>query len=267
MESDKAQNPIAKLASLIRRLLDPSWREEFAGIAAQDKSVVLGRKQAARGEQAAALTSFMAFYGHRSSMGHLIRRRNSHVIFDLLKLSDTFEPAKTTIITISHEIEVDIRAQTASEEDVSDWCTIVRHLGQFDRAWELYNSLINERADIAEKLTAVIYGQLVGQKRYKEALATALENARWTLEEVNPKPKNTDEKAQLFTYWLPSVYEAYEVLQAMEEKEWCTSLEKWALSIGPQPAIYDGLIKAALRAEKSETAERLAEAKLQTFKA
>ena len=214
----------------------------------------------------AALDGFLAFYNKRKLMGGLIRRRNATVVFDLLKLGDVYPPAKEAIISIACEIEGEISGQTAADEDISDWCTIIRHQGQFDRAWALYNQLLAGGAASASKLSGVVYGQLIAERRYKEALNTAQENARWTLEEVDPSPKATAEKAQLFTYWLPSVYEAFEVLLAADEKEWCASLEKWALRIAPQPSIYDGLIRAAQRAEHGDVAERLTQAKAEKFK-
>jgi len=57
------------------------------------------------------------------------------------------------------------------------------------------------------------------------------------------------------------------VLLACGDKEWCNSLEQWAISVDPKPSIYDGLIKAAQRAEDQAVAERLTLAKAEKFKA
>lgn len=244
-------------------MLKESWlpRTSF------DQSVIRGRKLAASGDQAGALEAFLAFYNRRAAIGQLIRRRNATVVFDLLKLGDSYQPAKDAITSIANEIEGEISRQLAGDEDISDWCTIIRHLGQFDRAWALYNKMLDQKATSAAKLACVVYAQLTAEKRYPEALDTALENARWTLEEVDPKPKTTEDQAQLFTYWLPSVYEAFEVLLAANDKQSCDALEQWAMSIAPHPSIYDGLIKAAQRAEHTDVAERLILAKAEKIKA
>ena len=232
-------------------------RQPFILTSTQDPSVLAGRKHLKVGNHAGALTAFLNFYQRRAIVGLLIRRRNSNVVFDLLKLSDIYAPAKDAIVALASEIELEIRQQTASNEDISDWCTIIRHLGDFDRAWSLYNTLLEQKCENAPKLTAVVYGKLIAEQRYVEALPTAIENALWTLEEVDPAPKNNSDQVQLFTYWLPSVYEAFEVLQAANENELCKSLEQWAMTIPPQPVVYDGLINAALRANHQDVADRL----------
>jgi tetratricopeptide (TPR) repeat protein len=231
----------------------------------QDQSVIRGRKLMEKGDQAQALEAFMTFYSRRLMVGHLIRRRNSNVVFDLLKLADAYPPAAQAVAMIADQIAGEIRGHLAGDEDISDWCTIIRHLGQFDRAWDLYNELLTKDKVTAAKLSGVVYAQLITEKRYNEALDTALENTRWTLDEVEPQPKNADDQTQLFSYWLPAIYEAFEVLLACGEKEQSAALEQWAMSITPQASIYDGLIKAAQRAGKTEVAERLILAKSEKF--
>ncbi len=224
-----------------------------------------GRRFVQAGDQAQALQAFMEFYSRRSALGHLIRRRNSNVVFDLLNLADSYPPARDAVVDLALVMEGEIRGQLATDEDISDWCTIVRHLGDFDRAWELYNQLVAKNDPRAGKLTGVVYARLIADRRFSEALATALENTRWTLEEVDPRPKTTDAQTQLFSYWLPAVYEAFEVLLACGAKQECCDLENWAMKITPQPSIYDGLIKAAEKAGNTEVAERLSAAKAKSF--
>ncbi len=265
-ESEKP-NQIAKTGGVA-----PGWgslgswlQQAFAPRGGQDPDVTKGRKLAKAGDYSQALSSFMQFYARRKSIGHLIRRRNANAVFDLLSLADIYPPAKEAAVGLAQSIEDEIAAQQASDEDISDWCTIIRHLGELDRAWQLYNALLAKNDTRAGKLAGVVYAQLIAEKRFAEARETAMENARWTIEEVDPQPKNMADQTQLFSYWLPAVYEAFEVLLACNDKEQSSDLEKWAMKITPQASIYDGLIRAAEKAGSSETAARLAEARARVF--
>jgi len=237
--------------------------QQWVPSTAHDQVVAKGRKLAAQGDFAGALEAFTAFYSKRTLMGRIIRRRNATVVFDLIKLAEVHEPAGLALSNLAGEIETEIVAQTAGDEDISDWCTLVRHLEKFDHAWELYNKLLKNpsEAAAAAKLANVVYARLIGEKRYEEALPTARENARWAIDEVAPEVTVAGEQAQLFTYWLPSAYEAYEVLLACDENKLCAELETWALKITPRERVLEGLLAAAERADKAEAVQKLKQSK------
>lgn len=262
-EGDKTKVKRAGVSSIWRRL-GLVFGQPWIGPTIYDKTTARGRKLIGTDKDQEALEAFAAFFDKRAVMGRIIRRRNSTAIFDLIRLSEKYGPARQYLNNLADQIAAEIEAQKAGDEDISDWCTIVRHQGQFDKAWELYNKLLQDQpsgCSTAGKLANVVYPRLISEKRYKEALETAQENARWAIEELEPVTRHAEEQARLLTYWLPSVFEAFEVLLANNETALSEALEKWALQIKPNQAVYEGLIKAAQRADHSDVADRLSLAK------
>ena len=238
-------------------LASPGANHEDNEIAAKLKAA---RLQAIDKKYKEALDDYLWVFEHSRKQSKWQGMRNAQVSQELVKLGESYAPAKAEVLKLRDDREKLLLEDKADRADVQDWCLLNHNLKDDRHSVGIYKQL-TVKGDATERvcdwIEECIPVVLVHAKEYKELLPWAEKSAAEQIATVEKSEKNGEYGRLALPLVMEDVYACYEVLLADGKEDDASKLVSTMLRPWASHDMFSAFVHAAKRTNHTKEADDL----------